>query len=45
MGIPGTGDERFRTVSTGGTTLVLGSSSARKDKLDTVIRTALVIKF
>ena len=44
-GVPGSGDERFRTVSSGATKLVLGSSSARKDKLDTVIRTALVIKF
>ena len=44
-GVPGTGDERFRTRSSGGTKLVLGSSEARKDKLDTVVRTALVIKF
>ena len=44
-GIPGTGDERFRTVSSGGTKLVLGSSAARKDKLDTIVRTALVIEF
>lgn len=44
-GIPGTGDERFRTLASGGTKLVLGSSSARKDKLDTIVRTALVIKF
>jgi putative salt-induced outer membrane protein YdiY len=44
-GIPGTGDERYRTVSSGGTKLVLGSSVARKDKLDTIVRTALVIKF
>jgi hypothetical protein len=44
-GVPGSGDERFRTLETGGTKLVLGSADARKDKLDTVIRTALVIKF
>jgi len=44
-GIPGTGDERYRTLSSGSTKLVLGSADARKDKLDTVIRTALVIKF
>jgi hypothetical protein len=44
-GLPGTGDERFRTLSSGGTKLVLGKSNARKDKLDTVVRTALVIKF
>jgi hypothetical protein len=44
-GVPGSGDERFRTVESGGATLVLGSADARKDKLDTAIRTALVIKF
>ena len=44
-GIAGTGDERFRTLSSGGTKLVLGSADARKDRLDTVVRTALVIKF
>ena len=44
-GIPGTGDERLRTVSSGGTKFVLGSSLARRDKLDTVVRTALVISF
>ena len=44
-GIPGSGDEIFRTVSSGGSKLVLGSADARKDKLDTVFRTALVIKF
>ena len=44
-GIPGSGDERFRTLSSGGSKLVLGSADARKDKLDTIVRTALVIKF
>ena len=44
-GVPGTGDERLRTVASGGTKLLLGSASARKDKLDTVARTSLVIKF
>jgi len=44
-GIPGSGDERLRTLSSGGAKLVLGSADARKDKLDTVFRTALVIKF
>ena len=43
--VPGSGDEIFRTVSSGGSKLVLGSADARKDKLDTVFRTALVIKF
>jgi hypothetical protein len=44
-GIPGSGDERFRTLSSGGAKLVIGSADARKDKLDTVFRTAIVIKF
>jgi hypothetical protein len=44
-GIPSSGDEVFRTLSSGGSKLVLGSADARKDKLDTVFRTALVIKF
>ena len=44
-GIPSSGDELFRTLSSGGSKLVLGSADARKDKLDTVFRTALVIKF
>ena len=44
-GIPGSGDECFRTLSSGGSKLVLGSADARKDKLDTIFRTALVIKF
>lgn len=44
-GIPGTGDERFRTVSSGGTKFVIDSSLARREKLDTVIKTALVISF
>jgi uncharacterized protein DUF481 len=44
-GVPGSGDELFRTLSSGGSKLVLGSADARKDKLDTIFRTALVIKF
>jgi hypothetical protein len=44
-GIPGSGDEFFRTVASGGSTLVIGSADARRDKLDTIFRTALVIKF
>ena len=44
-GIPSSGDEFFRTLSSGGSKLVLGSADARKDKLDTIFRTALVLKF
>ena len=44
-GIPGSGDERFRTLSSGGSKLVVGSADARKDRLDTIFKTALVLKF
>ena len=44
-GIPGTGDERFRTLSSGDTKFVLDSSVARRNGLDTVVRTALVLSF
>ena len=44
-GIAGSGDEFFRTLSTGNSKIVVGSADARKDKLDTIFRTALVIKF
>jgi hypothetical protein len=44
-GISGSGDERFRTLSSGGSKLVIGSADARKDKLDTIFKTALAIKF
>ena len=42
-GTPSSGDEFFRTVESEGTTIVIGQSDARKDKLDTIFRTALVI--
>jgi hypothetical protein len=44
-GIPGTGDERFRTLQSGGVKLVLGTADARKVSLDTIVRTALVVTF
>ena len=44
-GIPGSGDEFFRTQSSGGVKLVAGTANARRDKLDTIFRTALVISF
>jgi putative salt-induced outer membrane protein YdiY len=44
-GIPSSGDEYYRTVSSAPTKIVIGSADARKDKLDTIFRTALVIKF
>ncbi len=44
-GIPSSGDERYRTVTSGGTQIVVGSADARRDKLDTIVRTSLVITF
>jgi hypothetical protein len=44
-GIPASGDERFRTLSSGGVKLIVESADARKDKLDTIFLTALVIAF
>ena len=44
-GIPGSGDEFFQTVSDGGGEITLGTSRVRKDRLDTIFRTALVIDF
>ena len=44
-GVPGTGDELFMTVADGGGQIVLGSADARKDKLDTIFQTALVVSF
>jgi hypothetical protein len=44
-GIPGSGDELFRTLPSGGTKLIVGSEDARKDKLDTVFQTTLAIRF
>jgi hypothetical protein len=44
-GVPGSGDERFRTLSSGGTKLLVGSADARKDRLDTIFRTSLAIAF
>ena len=44
-GVPGSGDELFETVADGGATITLGASRIRKDRLDTIFRTALVISF
>ena len=44
-GIPASGDEFFRTVGSEGTKLLLGSDHARRQKLDTILRTSLVITF
>ncbi len=44
-GVPGSGDERFETVADGGASITLGTRRIRKDRLDTIFRTALVIGF
>ena len=45
---PGTGDEYFETVTTlttGGGEFEFGKIDIRKDELDTILRTSLVINF
>ena len=44
-GTPGTGDEFFQTVTDGGAEIEIGQESIRKDELDTIFRTSLVINF
>ena len=44
-GMPGSGDELFETVPAGGTTIALGERQIRRDRLDMIFRTALVIGF
>ena len=44
-GIPGNGDEFFRTVASGGFTAEIGESQVRKKQLDTTFTTSLVINF
>ena len=44
-GVPGSGDELFETVAGGGTTIALGTDRVRRDRLDAIFRTALVIGF
>ena len=44
-GAPGSGDELFETVADGSVAIDLGTGRLRKDGLDTILRTALVISF
>lgn len=44
-GTPGSGDEFYRTVAGGGTKITLGEDRVRKEQLDTIFRTGLVIDF
>jgi len=42
---PGSGDEFFQTVQSGGAVIVVDSGDIRRNQLDTVFRTSMVIKF
>lgn len=44
-GVAGDGDEFFRTVESGGFEITTGSGDIRKDQIDTIFKTSLVIKF
>jgi hypothetical protein len=44
-GTPGSGDEFFQTVASGGAKIVVDSGDIRRDQLDTVFKTSLVINF
>lgn len=44
-GVPGSGDEFFETVESGGTELELGEDQFRKRELDTIFRTSLTLNF
>lgn len=45
-GIPGTGDELFETVASGGGEIELDSvQERRKERLDTIFTTSLAIEF
>jgi hypothetical protein len=41
-GVTASGEEFFRTLESGGTELLLGSDYARREKLDTIVRTAVI---
>ena len=44
-GVAASGDELFETVAEGGAAIRVGSDQVRKNPLDTIVRTALVIGF
>ena len=44
-GIPGNGDEFFETVASGGFEVAVGEADVRKEKLDQIFKTTLVISF
>jgi putative salt-induced outer membrane protein YdiY len=44
-GVPGSGDEYFQTVSEGGHEIVFGETRVRKETLDAIFTTGLVVSF
>ncbi len=44
-GVPGSGDEYFETVGSGGIEITLGEADVRKEELDLVFKTTLVVSF
>ena len=44
-GTPSSGDEFFETVTSGGSKSMIGKGRIRKDRLDSIFRTALLISF
>ena len=44
-GIPGNGDEFFETVASGGGEITFGETRVRKEELDQVFKTTLVVSF
>ncbi len=42
---PGSGDEFFRTVESGGSRLLIGTGETRKEQIDSIFKTSLVVKF
>lgn len=44
-GIPGSGDEYFETVSDGGSEITFGEMNVRKESIDLIFKTGLVVSF
>lgn len=44
-GVPGSGDEFFETVASGGSEVTLGEARVRRERLDQVFKTTLVVSF
>ena len=44
-GVPGSGDEFFETVPDGGYEVAVGETDVRKERLDQIFKTTLVVSF